>query len=349
MLNPSDQNIDSRKQIFIVGNSRSGTTMLGRIIGQNSKVYTFDELHFFGRQIDATEVIAGQQWSRKKLVALLVRLFTSSRESLFSKPNTVAYEEEANSFLKEGDDFNPIAVYSDFLHYESKLHSKSIPCEQTPGYLYFLNEIFEKFPNAVIVNMVRDPRDVLVSQKNKWRRMFLGGATIPMNEAFRSWTNYHPLITSKLWVSAVRIASNFKAHPRFTSVRFEDLLTDPERTVKNLCSFADLEFEESMLNVPQVGSSAGTDNPEELGINKDRAQAWLKGGLTSTEIDICQRATKAEMLDYGYALEDIRVSWLSLLISSFSLAFKGFLALLTNLKRTKNLKEMLLRRITAAK
>ena len=36
------------KQIFIVGSSRSGTTMMGRILGNHSDVFTFKELHFFG-------------------------------------------------------------------------------------------------------------------------------------------------------------------------------------------------------------------------------------------------------------------------------------------------------------
>ncbi|MBK9638971.1 MAG: sulfotransferase [Bacteroidetes bacterium] len=34
--------------IFVVGNSRSGTTMLGRMLGRNSRVYKFPELHLFG-------------------------------------------------------------------------------------------------------------------------------------------------------------------------------------------------------------------------------------------------------------------------------------------------------------
>ncbi|MGY8989337.1 MAG: sulfotransferase, partial [Flavobacteriales bacterium] len=37
------------KKIFVVGNSRSGTTMMGRIIGKHSSVFTFKELHFFGQ------------------------------------------------------------------------------------------------------------------------------------------------------------------------------------------------------------------------------------------------------------------------------------------------------------
>ena len=37
------------KQIFVVGNSRSGTTMMGRILGNHPDIFTFKELHFFGQ------------------------------------------------------------------------------------------------------------------------------------------------------------------------------------------------------------------------------------------------------------------------------------------------------------
>ena len=36
------------KQIFVVGSSRSGTTMMGRILGSHTDIFTFNELHFFG-------------------------------------------------------------------------------------------------------------------------------------------------------------------------------------------------------------------------------------------------------------------------------------------------------------
>ena len=40
--------MSNTKQIFVVGSSRSGTTMMGRILGNHSDVFTFKELHFFG-------------------------------------------------------------------------------------------------------------------------------------------------------------------------------------------------------------------------------------------------------------------------------------------------------------
>lgn len=38
--------------IFIVGSSRGGTTMMGRILGLNSQVKTFGKLHFFEQLVD---------------------------------------------------------------------------------------------------------------------------------------------------------------------------------------------------------------------------------------------------------------------------------------------------------
>ena len=40
--------VNDTQQIFVVGSSRSGTTMMGRILAKNPSVFTFRELHFFG-------------------------------------------------------------------------------------------------------------------------------------------------------------------------------------------------------------------------------------------------------------------------------------------------------------
>lgn len=46
--------------------------------------------------------------------------------------------------------------------------------------------------------MVRDPRDVLLSQKYKWKIRFLGANNIPYREVLRCWANYHPIAIAKL-------------------------------------------------------------------------------------------------------------------------------------------------------
>ncbi len=332
--------------IFIVGNSRSGTTMLGRMFGNHSQIYTFGELHFFEHQVDANTVLNRSAWEFERRIELLERLFTSSRDGFFSAVKSGRYRTEAQAILENVEADDAVSAYEAFLRYETKQHEKSISCEQTPRYLFFLKEIIDVFPNARIINLVRDPRDVLFSQKNKWRRRFLGARNIPLREAFRAWANYHPYIIAKLWVAAVRTATEFENHPQVVSIRFEDLLQKPEDTVKQLCDICGIKFNQAMLDIPQVGSSSGQDRPEKRGIAKERSGAWSKGGLSPTEVDICQRVAGQEMRSLGYSIKPISASPGKRWAIMGALVIKGGIALFLNLGRTKGLRETIKRRLS---
>lgn len=319
--------------------------MLGRVLGNHSQVFTFGELHFFEHQVDARTVRNRSVWELELRLTLLERLITASRDGFFKKVTPGKYRFESERILANAVGDDPVAVYEAFLHYETRRNGKSIPLEQTPRYLFFVKEIFEAFPHAYVINMVRDPRDVLLSQKNKWRRRFLGAKNIPLTEAFRSWANYHPYTISKLWGVALRAAAQFEEHSRFISIRFEDLLQQPVSTITRLTEFTGIDFESGMMDVPQVGSSTGHDCPNRRGINSGRFGGWRRGGLTPTELNICQRVAAEEMLHCGYAMEAVSASVWRHWGSMCFFAGKIFLALLLNLGRTKNLRETLKRRL----
>ncbi len=336
------------KNIFIVGNSRSGTTMLGRILGNHSLVYTFGELHFFEQQIDISEVNQRKEWEREKLISMLERLLTISRDGFFCQVVPGNYRYEAEKILAVTTRNDPVSAYDAFLKFETKLHGKTISCEQTPRYLFSALEILEAFPEARMINIVRDPRDVLLSQKNKWRRRFLGANNIPLCEAFRAWVNYHPYTITRLWVSAVRTAHRLEKHHRFMSIHFEDLLQEPDKQITELCEFVGIKFEQGMLSVPQIGSSIGFDNPAKKGIDGSRSREWKKGGLTSVELAICQEVAAAEMMRLGFDVELTAISVWRRLGSMLLFGFKISIALLLNLRRSKNMVQSIRRRFLTA-
>ena len=74
------------KQIFIVGGSRSGTTMLGRILAKNPAIFTFRELHFFGTLYTSN---SNQEFTKKDQIELLSRLFCIQENGLFYQNNFV--------------------------------------------------------------------------------------------------------------------------------------------------------------------------------------------------------------------------------------------------------------------
>jgi omega-hydroxy-beta-dihydromenaquinone-9 sulfotransferase len=332
--------------IFVVGNSRSGTTMMGRILGAHPSVFTFGELHFFE-----------QMWSPKdgerrlpefEATELAARLLSVQRQGYLGRREPERFRDEARAMISSMslEGATAARVFEAFLFHEAAASGGTIPCDQTPRNVFYIGDILGLYPEARVINMVRDPRDVLLSQKRKWKRRFLGARSIPLKEALRSRINYHPITISKLWNSSVSAADRFAGEDRVLSVRFEDLLADPEAEVRRVCEFAGLSFDGRLLEVPQVGSSSGRDRPEQRGIDTNKAGRWQNGGLSPTEVFLCQKVSGTPMKLHGYPRAPVSADPLRLVWSVATLPVKLALALLFNLNRMRNVREAINRRMS---
>lgn len=141
-------------------------------------------------------------WSQEKAQLLIEQLLTRSREGLFAVFRPGHYEADARDIVKQSSDIRPVELYLAFMFHEATRAGRWRPCEQTPHYLFSSREILRAYPDARIINMIRDPRDVVLSQRSKWRRRFLGGASIPVVEDIRTWCNYHPWLVSRFGLAA---------------------------------------------------------------------------------------------------------------------------------------------------
>lgn len=341
---PAQDKVVSAKEIFVVGNSRSGTTMMSRILGRHSCIFSFQELHFF-EQLWSPE--SPQELMLGQACQLLVQLISIQRNGYLTHKKNRYYHDEALNILSPNYiPLSPPEVYRIFLGYETNREGGTIPCEQTPRNIYYLQEILNLFPNAHIINMIRDPRDVMLSQKNKWRRRLLGGHNFPTIALLRFWCNYHPITMSMLWKSGLLAADRINKHPRVTHLRFEDLLESPERCLYDLCNRIRLEYNPEMLQVPQVGSSLDIDQPNRKGINPSAMGRWKHGGLNKSEIYICQRILEEDILKHGYQTKKIQPDIFSLAYYVLIFPFKFALAFLFNTRRSRSLIDTIRRRFT---
>lgn len=331
--------------IFVTGNSRSGTKMMGRILNNHEKIHSFPELHFFEQlwsSRDKSKVL-----SREEELNLASLLLNVAREGYFSKRHTADFRADAANILESGGEkLTGTDVFSRVTYSESLRSGKEIPCDQTPQNVFYISEILEVFPDSYFLNMVRDPRDVLLSQKRKWKRRFLGGAHATWFETIRAWTNYHPLTISRLWNSAISAREQVK-DKRVMSVKFEELLSNPDKTIEGICYFLGIPFSPDMKQVPQVGSSSGLDKADTRGINADRAQSWSKGGLSRTEIWFCQRICRTYMKQLGYEVVEISPNPVAVICYYLIFPAKLGLAFLLNLHRMKNIAETIRKRLGA--
>jgi len=334
--------------IFIVGNSRSGTTLMGSILGLNPEVFTFEELHFFGTLWSPSD--RDRQLNLDEAISLAAKLLAIQDEDVISHKDPNLFMPEAKTLIGNlaGNSYIATDILKAFLIYTAKKNNKSIPCEQTPRNVLYISELLELYPNCHIVNMVRDPRDVLLSQKYKWKIRFLGASNIPYREAIRSWANYHAVTMAKLWNVNVNSASKYQISDRVTTVRFEDLITQPENIIRQVCQFTGLKFASEMLRVSQSEGGVSSHKkiaPGQRGIDSRATGKWKQGGLSQTEIYLCQQITQDNMQRHNYTIEPIKASPLRILLAWLFLPIKLSLAVLFNLSRLKNIVEEIKKRI----
>ncbi len=320
--------------------------MMLRIFNNHPQLMVLNELHFF-EQLWSPED-KGKPVSKEKAVELASKLLLTQRVGYMTHDQDFSkFNYEAKLLVNEitDKDITSEVVFNHFTKREVDIYGKSIVCEKTPQNVFYLKEIFELYPNAKVINMVRDPRAILLSQKNKWNRRNLGGDYMTKKEAFRLQINYHPITLSKLWNGAINAANLFKKDTRVISVRFEDLLENPEITLQTVCRHINVEFDKNMLNITQESSSLEKDS-KEIGFKKERASNWKTGGLNTTERWICQMMCAENMQQYKFEQEKIKPNIFLWLYYYISFPVKISLALLMNLNRMKNIVETLKRRMS---
>lgn len=339
----------SGKFLFVVGNSRSGTTVLGRALGSHSLVRTFPELQVFERLIEPEQMAVDCRPGPEALVEIGMRILATIRDGIFEEGPPERFEEEIRALIRAGKSSGgietPMELYAALLRSETVALGKSIPCEQTPRYMFVAPEILEAFPQAHVVHIHRDPRDVLLSQKNRWRRRFLSDTSVPLKRTLVAWSNYHPEMTARLWGAVMRKADALSGHPRFAEISYEALLQDPAATMRSLCERIGLEFEPEMLQVPREGSSVNRDDSKAVGFDASRIGSWQNGGLSQAEIAICEARLGDAMAKRGYALSGRRASLPARAAIQATLPVKVLSGIFMNKSRFRNLRKTVLRRL----
>jgi hypothetical protein len=290
--------------VFVTGASRSGTTLLSRIFGNHQDILGLHELHYFGDLVEVESIDAEQ--SDAQLAQKLAWLLARQARDFWTDGPDAADIEMANTLVESlpATDKNAAVAYEYALAHLATTAGKRAACEQTPRNIFYAEKLLALYPDARMVHIVRDPRAVLASQKNRWQMRKLGGRNVPWSEVIRLWFNYHPWTMSRLWLRASQAALELEAHPRFRIVRFEDLVENPESLVHDLCDWLEIDFQANMLAVPQWGSSNIEHSSKQQGVSRAMLTQWQQV-LTDAEIAVSERQTKAYLERFAYTPTNI--------------------------------------------
>ena len=165
--------------------------------------------------------------------------------------------------------------------------------EKTPGHIFYWPAIKQCFPNAKLIHLVRDGRDVarsLVTAR-------FGPVTLDI--AAKNWVKY---------IKAFEVIEENTNTDNFLQVKYEDLIDDPERILSEICGLLTVEYSSEMLSFYKKDMDYPTDstNMDNLRspLMKDNSLKW-KTQLSIAEIQKLEGIAGTTLQKLGYERSDL--------------------------------------------
>jgi Sulfotransferase family len=272
--------------LFIVACDRSGTTMLRLILDRGPDLAIPTEsaivvdfanvrVRYGGLETDAQfDRLAGDVWRHPKIREWRLAAGPPGRDGLTGE---AAYRR---------------AIEAPFAAYAAE-RGRPRWGDKTPLYVRHLDEVRRVFPEARIIVLIRDGRDVALS--------LMGVPFGPGNV----WA------AARMWRSAVEAGERAAARwPQdVLTVRYEDLVDAPERVVREVCAFAGIAYSPAMLAIEETpggrlaaGQEAWFSRISE-GISRGSVGRWRRE-MPRHRIALFQAEAGDALARHGYPLDD---------------------------------------------
>jgi hypothetical protein len=162
----------------------------------------------------------------------------------------------------------------------------------------YADQIFAAYPNAYILHIIRDPRDRYASAIARWK-VSRGGVGAG----------------SAVWLSSQRLAERNRAkYPsRYMIVRYETLASQPEETLRTVCSLIGEEYMPIMLSMKgaeQFRDEGGNSSYEPFEVGKISTRSIGRFGkvLSPRQVAFMQLAIGSKMTAFGYEKDQVNLS-----------------------------------------
>lgn len=274
-------NVNLEKPIFIIGVGRSGTTLLMTMLNAHSRICFPPEATFLHRYLCRPK-------AHKKIKKDKSQLFNLLNEDSNFKRLKMKAEDVLDNM---NNDWNLKGYYLNMLRKYAISKRKNFIGDKYPRNLELLPEMKYLFPNAYIIHIIRDPRDVIASRLKTWwgqRRNFIS----------------HIGITREMLKLASEQGRKLFGE-RYYELRYEDLLTNTEIKLKEICEKIGVPYEKNMLNFKKSASEIVQE--EELAhkaynlkpLIHNNVSKWKKE-LSHIEIILIEAGCGSNIKKYGY-------------------------------------------------
>ncbi len=218
------------RPILLTGADRSGTTLLFGLLGSHPDVAMVRRSNlwrWFDRRF-------GDLGDPANLEALL--------DALSRYPRLGALQPDWDSIHRRAVAMRPPSYGAVFrLLFEDMAMRRAVGHwgDKSLHHEHHADRIFDAWPDASMIHVVRDPRDRYASVSRRHSRTGKGEGTKRMASI------------NGRWLDSIEAGErNRKVHgSRYRVIRYEDVAREPEASMRTLCTFLSLEYDPSMLRL----------------------------------------------------------------------------------------------------
>ena len=280
------------RPFFILGSGRNGSTLLSLILNQHSQIFIPREqyaLHYAAIRFQLYNFLIWQ------LVKIIIGEFASSQNSQGWNTNFNDLYPSLNQIPKSSRSFQKIIDEIVFLHAKQKGVKYRIWGDKsllTPTFLKFIHKVY---PDSRYIFLIKDGRDVVSSFHNAGEKYF--GSLANIKHASEHWK-----LSIDRWKWLKKKTDPLQCH----EIRFEDLVYDPEKTIKEALFFLGFKFEPEIFNYKKEVEKRGfLDQPHHKSLSEPISSAnvgkW-KENLSTQQISEILPIIRSELQEYGYLL-----------------------------------------------
>jgi uncharacterized protein YjiS (DUF1127 family) len=272
---------------FIVGPSRSGTTLLQAMLNAHSRLCIPPETHFFAYEAEFEDRWA-RLWTPRGLDAFARFLFDQKR-----RLDDLGLEREALlTNIERLGLASKRALFLLILAMYRARAGKPIVGEKTPRHLLHVEALARRYPEARFVALFRDPRAKALSE----RRVPFGSPSLFV--ATRRWRRY-----AREHLRLRHVLDEARYH----ATSYEALVRHPQRELEALTSVLGVDFEDDMLAFhDRAPDERGYPDREDWKDNTTKPlqpkhiDKW-KRALSEREIALVERTAGPQLEKMGYA------------------------------------------------
>jgi len=226
----------SKAPVFVLGSVRSGTTLLYHML------LSAGGFAIYRTESNAINLLEprfgdlGKLQNRKKLM----KAWLDSKLFRVSGLDAPSIEKKVLADVTNGGDFLRTVM-------EEIARKQSVErwADCTPDHLAYIDRIKQTIPDALIIHIIRDGRDVALSmEKQKWIK------PLP-------WDHHRPVIASAAywdWIVQKGRRDGVRYGKDYCEVRFEELVQEPRRALAMVSEFIEHDLDYDRIQVNGIGS-----------------------------------------------------------------------------------------------